>query len=333
MKEVLWCFLLSFFIYSPVFGESFLKAQTFPTTFEDLSFVARMDFKTEDYKLYEPEYDSNGVCIHGCAYQGITIKDDMKAVEEATTEMSSLVEDYDNGDNLAAYDDTETIEEQPSDSSDILTDQDWCKNGKTSKLPLRYPVDMSGFKYILTSDFGFRNSSTNGSRFHPAVDIGCPKGTPVYATADGVVEIVGNETKLGGAGRYINIRHDHGLITQYLHLESVSVSKGQTVKACQQIGISGNSGRNMHGGAYKAHLDYRIRFNSERNKFVDILCPCKATNRHSGNTSTSNLDVECAHSLFNAKYKFKKGAKNKTWRIQHNHCMTDKSSLLPDEAK
>jgi murein DD-endopeptidase MepM/ murein hydrolase activator NlpD len=335
MKKIVLVFGLLFVL--PAFAESFLKAQSFPKTFQDLSFTARMEFKKEDYKLYEPEYDENGVCIHGCAYAGITIKEDMQAVDEATDDMSALIQSYENQNQGGA---TGGTTNQPGQTStDVPVDtgggvaQDWCRNGKTTKLPLRYPVDMSGFKYKITSDFGFRTSSPNGARFHPALDIGCPTGTPVYATADGVVESVGNQTDSGGAGLYVNIRHDHGLITQYLHLSSISVSKGQAVKACQQIAISGNSGNSKSGATYAPHLDYRIRFSSDRNKFVDILCPCKSSYRSSGNSTETGIGLGCAHSLFNANYKFKSGSKRSDWRISHNHCMTTRDTLLPDESR
>jgi murein DD-endopeptidase MepM/ murein hydrolase activator NlpD len=342
-------FIFGLVFVTPVSADSFLRAQSFPKTFEDLSFKSRMEFYTDDYKLYEPEYDENGVCISGCAYQGITIKEDMQSVDEATNDMAALVQSYENNANptnsastaqgtnssSAATGTTQTEPTAPTTQTDNTTGvaQDWCRNGKTTKLPLRYPVDMTNFKYKITSDFGFRKGSSNGAGFHPALDIGCPTGTPVYATADGIVEVVGNDAKLGGGGRYINIKHDHSLITQYLHLDSVSVSKGQAVKACQQIGISGNSGQSKSGKTYPAHLDYRVRFSSNRNKFVDILCPCKSSYRSSGTSSSSSLDVNCAHSLFNASYKFRNGSKHSDWRISNNHCMTTVDSLLPDEKR
>ena len=191
---------------------------------------------------------------------------------------------------------------------------------------------MTNFKYKISSDFGFRTNSPNGARFHPAIDIGCPSGTPVYATADGVVVTVANETRPGGAGNYISIKHDNGLITQYLHLDRVFVSKGDTVTACQQIANSGNSGQSVGGNAYAAHLDYRIRFDSNANKYVDILCPCKTSDRNTQNSYNTNLNMTCAHSLFNASYKFKNsGAKHANWRVEHGHCMQNINSLLPDE--
>ena len=198
---------------------------------------------------------------------------------------------------------------------------------------------MTNFKYKITSDFGFRTSSPNGARFHPALDIGTPIGTPVYATADGVVETVARQDTPGGGGLYVNIRHDNGLITQYIHLSQALVHKGDQVRACDQIALSGNSGKSVSGGTYAAHLDYRIRFASNNNNYVDILCPCKTGNRSNNSSGNNNLNIGCAHSLFNAQYKFTPYnpnsdiTKRSLWRVKYGHCMQKNTDLLPDEVR
>lgn len=341
-----------------IYAESMLDAQQFPKTFEDLSFKSRIDVLSEGYAPFEIEYDENGVCISGCAYPGITIKEDMRAVDEATEQMANLI--------AAANKETEEQQQQNGTNKQSPTQNqpgqsnkpnkpdkpvspntpahnypatDWCHNGLSTTLPLRYPVDMTNFKYKLTSDFGFRTNSPNGARFHPAVDIGCPIGTPVYATADGVVEIVNNETKNGGGGLYINIKHDNGLITQYMHLNQALVKKGDTIHACQEIAKSGNSGKSASGGTYGPHLDYRIRFDKARNNFVDLLCPCKIGNKSNNTSGNNTLNMSCAHSLFNAPYKFTKynpnsdETKRSLWRVKNGHCMSNIHDLLPDEVR
>lgn len=305
-----------------VFGESFLTAQKFPATFNDLSFAERMRVEAEGYLPYRIEYDSNGVCISGCAYKGITIKEDMSSVDMANEEIADLIEQS------KYYD-------YPHKNVYL----NWCQNGLSNKLPLRYPVDMSDFKYKISSDFGFRTSSPNGQGFHPAIDISCPVGTPVYATADGEVLEVGYQGTPGGAGQYISILHENELITQYLHLGNVLVRKGDKVSACQQIAVSGASGISTQGTGYSPHLDYRIRFNSDKNKYVDILCPCKNTNRITHQSSNSDTDLSCSHSLFNADYKFQQydpyidDVKRSSWRVEYKHCMNSNTDLLPDEVK
>jgi len=325
--------LLLCMLISAANAESFLAAQSFPKTFQDVPFKEKIEILREGYTPFRIEYDENGVCISGCAYQGITIKDDMKAVDDATDEMATLIATEENSETVISGGNNPVQSVTPGGVFGGV--HDWCHNGRSTKLPLRYPVNMSNLRYEITSDFGFRTSSPNGAAFHPAIDIACPVGTPVYATADGVVVTVDEQTSAGGAGKYINIKHDNGLITQYLHLNTILVSKGDRVSACQQIATSGNSGKPKNGGAYGAHLDYRIRFDSDKNKFVDLLCPCKTGYRGTGNTGNNSLNMSCANSLFYAQYKFRNNgtAKHSQWRVDNGHCMRNLNDLLPDETR
>ncbi len=90
-------------------------------------------------------------------------------------------------------------------------------------------------------------------RPHYGVDYGAPVGTPVYATADGVVTFAGWS---GASGRMVRIRHNKGYETLYLHLRRFSpgIKKGARVKMNQLIAQVGASGT-VNG----PHLDYRIR--------------------------------------------------------------------------
>ena len=311
MRKVSAVFLLLNICTLPLWAESLLTAQTFPKTFEDLTFGERIEVLREGYMPFEVQYDKNGVCISGCAYRGITIKEDMEAIDEANEEMAALIE-----------------EENDSEATTPVVASDWCRNGLSTKLPLRYPVNMTNFnKRRITSDFGFRNIK-EGSKLHPAVDIGVPVGTSVYATADGVVTNVWWDEN--GGGNVIDIKHDKGLVTQYLHLDKTLVSVGQKVSACQKIALSGNTGKSSG-----PHLDYRVRFTAKSNKYVDILCPTRSLNRKTKQSfDTDVIHVGNEHSLFNASYKFKnQSAKSSQWRIKHGHCMQNVNDLLPDEVK
>lgn len=92
----------------------------------------------------------------------------------------------------------------------------------------------------LTGGFGYRRDPISGVRkFHNAIDVAAPRGTPVYAYTNGKVVTAGwgNMT-----GNYVVIDHGGGLRTKYLHLSSISVSVGQSVKVGQKIGGVGSTG-------------------------------------------------------------------------------------------
>jgi murein DD-endopeptidase MepM/ murein hydrolase activator NlpD len=113
----------------------------------------------------------------------------------------------------------------------------------------RAPFAMPVFDaYRFTSGFGQR-----WGRLHAGSDFAAPTGTPVYATADGVITYAG---WLSGYGRLIKIRHSFGIETRYAHLNAIRVKVGQRVSRGDRIGDMGNSGRSTG-----PHLHYEIRVN------------------------------------------------------------------------
>ncbi|MCL6516828.1 M23 family metallopeptidase [Alicyclobacillus sp.] len=104
--------------------------------------------------------------------------------------------------------------------------------------------------YLITSGFGYRR--LGGGEFHPGVDIGCPIGTPVYATNNGTVEDAGWNS--GGYGIWVKIDNGNGIETVFGHLSRTAVQPGQRVAKGQLIGYSGATG-NVTG----PHLHYEVR--------------------------------------------------------------------------
>jgi hypothetical protein len=109
---------------------------------------------------------------------------------------------------------------------------------------------------------GFYSNHDFGMRFHPilhifrkheGVDIINEIGTPIYATAEGVVEFTGRQ---GGYGLALEINHGFSLKTLYGHLSEILVREGQRVKRGELIARSGNSG--LSNGP---HLHYEVRMN------------------------------------------------------------------------
>lgn len=105
---------------------------------------------------------------------------------------------------------------------------------------LLFPLLTDKFNY--SSDFGYRvHPIDKVYSFHNAVDLGVPTGTSVIACSSGVVTKSSNSG--GDAGIFIEIKHDNGLTTRYLHLSKRLVEVGDRVYAGQQIALSGNTGK------------------------------------------------------------------------------------------
>jgi len=114
----------------------------------------------------------------------------------------------------------------------------------------------------VSSGFGYRIDPLYKTvKFHPGLDFTAPQGTPVYATADGVIEIAGN---LGnGYGNHIVIDHGYSYNTLYGHLYKIKVKRGQKVKRGEVIGYVGNTGKSTG-----PHLHYEV---IKRNKHLDPI--------------------------------------------------------------
>jgi murein DD-endopeptidase MepM/ murein hydrolase activator NlpD len=93
----------------------------------------------------------------------------------------------------------------------------------------------------LTSGYGMRTHPVlGGRRQHAGIDLAAPTGTPVYATADGVV---GRADWYSSYGLYIAIEHGAAMQTRYAHLSRLAVAAGDNVKKGDLIGYVGSTGR------------------------------------------------------------------------------------------
>ncbi|MEN4053615.1 MULTISPECIES: M23 family metallopeptidase [Sulfurimonas] len=118
-------------------------------------------------------------------------------------------------------------------------------------IPSGSPIEYHG----ITSKFGYRVHPTLLKReFHRGSDMKAKFNTPVYATADGIVEWSGYH-KRSGFGKLVILEHMYGFKSYYGHLNKVVVKSGQFVKKGDLIAYSGNSG--LSNGP---HLHYEVRF-------------------------------------------------------------------------
>ena len=132
-------------------------------------------------------------------------------------------------------------------------------------------------KSFLRSPLAFsRVSSGFGGRVHPllknwrqhtGVDFAAPRGTPTWATADGVVEFAGVN---GGYGNVIEVRHSGGVTTLYAHLSSFASNarKGMRVSQGQTIGYVGAT-----GWATGPHLHYEFKISGQHQNPMRVALP------------------------------------------------------------
>ncbi|WP_294394844.1 M23 family metallopeptidase [uncultured Sphingomonas sp.] len=103
-----------------------------------------------------------------------------------------------------------------------------------------------------TSGYGVRSDPFRGSAaMHAGIDLAAPIGTPVYATADGIVS---RSEWSGGYGNLVEINHGKGLQTRFGHLSRALVHAGDRVKRGQMIAMMGSTGRSTG-----SHLHYEVR--------------------------------------------------------------------------
>lgn len=104
----------------------------------------------------------------------------------------------------------------------------------------------------MASGYGMRSDPfTKARKMHWGMDFTAPRGTPVYASGDGVV--VRADSGSSGYGRHIRIDHDFGYVSLYAHLYKYNVRKNQKVKRGDLIGFVGSTGRSE-----APHLHYEI---------------------------------------------------------------------------
>jgi len=107
----------------------------------------------------------------------------------------------------------------------------------------------------LASGFGYRiDPIYKTPRFHAGLDFAAPQGTPIYATANGVIKIAGNSGN--GYGNYVVINHGYGYQTLYGHMFKVKAKVGQKVKRGEIIGYVGNTGKSTG-----PHCHYEVHIN------------------------------------------------------------------------
>ncbi len=118
-------------------------------------------------------------------------------------------------------------------------------------VPSGSPIQYNG----ITSKFGYRIHPTlHTKEFHRGSDMKASMRTPVFATADGVVQYAGLH-KSSGYGRLIILQHNYGFRTYFGHLNEIVIKSGQFIQKGDLLAYTGSTG--MSNGP---HLHYEVRF-------------------------------------------------------------------------
>lgn len=259
----LWMFFYLFPL--TVTAAGFLTAESFPETIADATFVERVENMREGYAAFESEY-IDGRCVSNCIYPGITLEatDEYyrRATEQAAARAAHYISNTGAGssrpvgaDNIRpniGAPESNAAPQQPY-ITPILTTALRCEPhsaaiSATQMIPRSSPLDGAS---RISSGFGTRDRpNARATRNHLGLDYAVAVGTNVYAPAGGTIK---NVTDGGNCGNGLRIAHADGFETAYCHLQSVTVTAGQTVGAGCLIGKSGNTG-NSTG----PHLHFEI---------------------------------------------------------------------------
>ncbi len=124
-------------------------------------------------------------------------------------------------------------------------------------LKLQSIPDIAPVRGRFTSAYGWRVSPFTGqSRIHFGIDIAAPKGSPIYATANGIVHKVGHSDDYG---KFVELIHERKMITRYAHTSIVYVKEGAKIKKGDIIAAVGNTGHSTG-----PHVHYEIEVSGKR---------------------------------------------------------------------
>ncbi|MBD5348465.1 MAG: M23 family metallopeptidase [Bacteroides sp.] len=139
-------------------------------------------------------------------------------------------------------------------SFDQLKEEVGEQKEKLTHIPSILPLKPKDYK--MSSGYGYRRDPVYWTtKFHEGHDFAASQGTPVFATADGVVELA---ERCSGYGNCIDIDHGYNYLTRYAHLSDILVKPGQVVKRGEVIGKVGSTGKST-----SPHLHYEVRFKDE----------------------------------------------------------------------
>jgi murein DD-endopeptidase MepM/ murein hydrolase activator NlpD len=169
------------------------------------------------------------------------------------------------------------------------------KNGKSvQKALMKTPINGAR----LSSPFGIRKHPIDGfNKMHRGTDFAAPKGTPIMASGNGIIQKVG---WCGGGGNCIKIKHNSTYQTVYAHMSKFArgIKKGVRVKQGQTIGFVGSTGKSTG-----PHLHYEVIINGKKVNSQKLKLPSgkilKGEERKLFETHKIKLDVVKSEKILN----------------------------------
>lgn len=168
-------------------------------------------------------------------------------VEEKVAALSMMSDELTNIESMMGLspDPEEALYERLDTASQTVQE----KRFMLTAIPSGYPLDDPS----ISSYYGMRKHPVLGTmKLHGGVDMRAQVGTPVYATADGVVEWSGKHNS--GFGTMVKLNHNFGFATLYGHMDKTAVAIGDFVRQGDLVGYSGNTGLSS-----APHLHYEVR--------------------------------------------------------------------------
>ncbi len=198
--------------------------------------------------------------IYRTIFEADPIPDDVREGGYGGVDLYKKLDGYSNSDLIKnTMQEAEKIEKQlvvQSKSFDEVVSLAKDKEKMLAHLPAIQPVENKDLKRM-ASGYGWRiHPILKTRRMHYGMDFTAKTGTPIYATADGVVKHAG--WKANGFGKHVVINHGFGYETLYAHMSKVAVKNGQKVKRGQIIGYVGNTG--LSAGP---HCHYEVHVNGK----------------------------------------------------------------------
>ena len=127
----------------------------------------------------------------------------------------------------------------------------------------------------------YKRQVLGGRRAHTGIDLAAPTGTPVYATADGLIS---RADRFSSYGLFVSIEHGAQLQTRFAHLSKIAVADGQRVKKGDVIGYVGSTGRSTG-----PHLHYEVRVDGQAVNPIPYMVESQAQQAFALATGTGGM--------------------------------------------